>query len=135
MPHVLLIDDDKDCLTALANRLRFAFRGQNVEVDVADSAITGLMLCHASYYDVLIVDVLMPGTTGLKFVEQLRRTKPDVPVIMISGGDVTRCEEQAAVLGLVAVLPKPLDFAKLLRTIQEVLESDKSSTSDRHPRR
>ncbi|HKO19026.1 MAG TPA: response regulator, partial [Acidobacteriaceae bacterium] len=135
MPHVLLIDDDKDCLTALANRLRFAFRGQNVEVDVADSAITGLMLCHASSYDVLIVDVLMPGTTGLKFVEQLRRTKPDVPLIMISGGDVARCEEQAGVLGVVAVLPKPLDFATLLRTIHEVLESDKSSTSDRRPRR
>jgi YesN/AraC family two-component response regulator len=55
-------------------------------VDVADSAIAGLMLCHASYYDVLIVDVLMPGTTGLNFVEQLRRTRRDVVVIMISGG-------------------------------------------------
>lgn len=86
--HILLIDDDKDCLTALGDRLRFAFRGQTVEVDVADSASQGLMLCHASYYNVLIIDVLMPGTTGLKFVEQLRRTKPNVPVIMISGGDV-----------------------------------------------
>jgi hypothetical protein len=50
MPHVLLADDDKECLTPLADRLRFAFGGQNIEVDVADSAITGLMLCHASYY-------------------------------------------------------------------------------------
>jgi hypothetical protein len=41
MPHVLLIDDDKDCLMALANRLRFGFRGQDIEVDVADSATTG----------------------------------------------------------------------------------------------
>ena len=102
MRHILLIDDDKDCLTALGDRLRFVFRGQNVEVDVADSAITGLMLCHASYYDVLIVDLLMPGTTGLKFVEQLRRTKPNVAVTMISGGDVKSCEEQAAVLGVIA---------------------------------
>jgi DNA-binding NtrC family response regulator len=131
MPHVLLIDDDKDCLMALANRLRFAFKGQRVEVDVADSAITGLMLCHASSYDVLIVDVLMPGTTGLTFVEQLRRTNPTVPVILISGGDLQRCEKQAAVLGIVAVLPKPLDFAKLHRIIHEMLESDRSSSSDR----
>lgn len=134
MPHVLLIDDDKDCLTALANRLRFAFRGQNIEVEVADSAITGLTLCHASSYDLLIVDVLMPGTTGLKFVEQLRRTQPHVPVIMISGGDVKSCEEQAAVLGVVACLPKPLDFAKLLRIINEELESDKPSPSVRRHR-
>ena len=134
MPHVLLIDDDKDCITALANRLRFAFRGQNVEVDVADSAITGLMLCHASCYDVLIVDVLMPTTTGLKFVEQVRRTQPNVPVIMISGGDVKSFEEQAAVLGVIACLPKPLDFSKLLSIINEVLEGDKPTTSvRRHP--
>jgi DNA-binding NtrC family response regulator len=133
VPLVLLIDDDKDCLMALANRLRFAFKGQHVEVDVADSAITGLMLCHASSYDVVIVDVLMPGTTGLMFVEQLRRTKPTVPVILISGGDLQRWEEQAAPLGVVAVLPKPLDFAKLHRIVHEVLESDKSSTSNRGP--
>lgn len=103
-------------------RSGFAFRGQNVEADVADSAITGIMLCHASYYDVLIVDVLMPGTTRLNFVEQLRRTQPNVPVIMISGGDVKSCEEEATVLGVVACQPKPLDFAKLLRLINEVLE-------------
>jgi DNA-binding response OmpR family regulator len=71
VPHVLLIDDDKDCLTALANRLRFAFRGQDVEVDVADSAATGLILSHATPYHTLIVDVLMPGMNGVKFVEQL----------------------------------------------------------------
>lgn len=92
------------------------------------------MLCHTSNYDILIVDVLMPGMTGLNFVEQLRRTKPTIPVIMISGGDVKSCEEQAAVLGVVASLPKPLDFAKLLGIINEVLESDKPRSSIRRHR-
>jgi DNA-binding NtrC family response regulator len=131
--HVLLVDDDPDCLTALANRLRFAFKGQDVEIDVADSAATGLILSHATHYDALIVDVLMPGTTGLKFVEQLRRTQPNVPVIMISGDDVRSCEEQAAQLGVIACLPKPVDFAKLRRILTEVLESKAgTSVSRRH---
>jgi DNA-binding NtrC family response regulator len=130
VPHVLLIDDDKDCLTALANRLRFVFRGQNLEVDVADSAITG-MLSHAVHYDALIVDVLMPGTNGLKFVEQLRRIQPLVPAIMISGGDLKTCEEQAAQLGVIACLPKPVDFSKLRGILSEVLESKRGTSVPR----
>jgi DNA-binding NtrC family response regulator len=76
----------------------------------------------------------MPGTTELNFVEQLRRTRRDVPVIMISGGDVKSCEEQARVLGVLASLPKPLDFAKLLRITNQVLESEKRSPSVRRHR-
>ena len=131
MPHVLLVDDDKDCLTALANRLRFAFRGQNLDVDVADSAATGLILSHAAHYDAIIVDLLMPGVSGVKFVEQLRHTQRNVPVIMISGSDVTCSEEQTARLGVIACLPKPVDFSKLRRLLSEVLEGEQAGTSGR----
>ena len=127
MPHLLLVDDDRDCLTALSNRLHFALRGQGVEVDVADSAATGLILAHAAHYDALIVDVLMPNINGFKFVEQLRRTQPNVPIIMMSGWDVKRCEEQAERLGLLACLPKPIDFSTLLMLVHEVLDDDKQS--------
>jgi two-component system response regulator CiaR len=126
VPHVLLVDDDKDCLTALANRLRFAFRGQHLDVDVADSAATGLILSHAAHYDAIIVDLLMPGVSGVKFVEQLRHTQRNVPVIMISG-----CEEQTARLGVVACLPKPVDFSELRRLLSEVLEGEQAGTSVR----
>ncbi|MBA2253064.1 MAG: response regulator [Nitrospirales bacterium] len=125
MPHLLLVDDDRDCLTALSNRLRFAFRGQGLEVDVADSAASGLISSHGAHYDALIVDVLMPGINGLKFVEQLRRTQPHVPIIMMSGWDVKSCEEQAARLGLIACLPKPIDFSRLRALLHEVLDDEK----------
>ncbi len=136
MPHILLIDDDRDCLTALSNRLRFAFRKQSLVVDIADSAVSGLIASHATHYDTLIVDVLMPGTNGLKFVEQLRRTQPDVPVIMMSGWDVKSCEEQADRLGLVACLPKPIEFSQLCTLVNDVLDKKHSSPrqqSVRHP--
>lgn len=127
MPHILLIDDDRDCLTALSNRLRFAFRTHPLAVDMADSATTGLIASHATHYDALIVDVLMPGTNGLKFLEQLQRTQPDVPIIMISGWDVKGSEEQADRLGLVACLPKPIEFSMLRTLVKEVLENKHGS--------
>ncbi len=127
MPHILLIDDDRDCLTALSNRLRFAFREQSLAVDMADSATTGLIASRATHYDALIVDVLMPGTNGFKFVEQLQRTQPDVPIILISGWDVKSSEERADRLGLVACLPKPIEFSMLCALVKEVLEKKHGS--------
>ena len=136
MPHILLIEDDRDCLTALSNRLRFAFREQSLAVDMADSAATGLIASHATHYDALIVDVLMPGTNGPKFVEQLRRTRHDIPIIMMSGWDVKTSEEQADRLGLVACLPKPIEFSMLCTIVKEVLEKKHGSPRQqgvRHP--
>ena len=63
MPHILLVDDDPICLAALAQRLRFGFREQRLEVDVADSAAAALILAHIHHYDALIVDLIMPGVT------------------------------------------------------------------------
>src|ERR687898_183784 len=101
-PQILLVDDDPECLTALSNRLGFAFRGQSLAVEVADSAANGLIASQTAHYDTVIVDIVMPGTNGFKFVEQLRRTQPDIPIIMISGWDMKSGQEQAERLGLVA---------------------------------
>ncbi len=125
MPHVMLVDDDRECLLALSNRLKFAFRGYGLKVDIADGAATGLILAHEGHYDALLVDVLMSGINGLKFVEQLRHTQPRVPIIMMTGGDVNTCEEQAARLGLMACLSKPIDFVQLRLLVHEVLKDEK----------
>ena len=121
MPHVLLVDDDRECLTALSNRLRFAFRNHALKVDSADCATTGLILAHEGRYDALVVDVCMPGINGIKFVEQLRRTQPNVPIVMMTGWDITACEEHAAWLGVIACLSKPIEFAQLLGLLANLL--------------
>ena len=60
------------CLRALAHRLRFVF-GRTLCVDVTDYATEALILARAHQYDVLIVDVVMPGGMGVKFIEQVAR--------------------------------------------------------------
>jgi len=120
--RLLLIDDDRECLMALSNRLRFALRDQRMEVDVAESAATGLILAHAAHYDALIVDLIMPGVPGFKFIEQLAHIQPVAPIIVMSGFDVERCEEEVHRLGLTAFLPKPIDFAQLRTGLMAVLQ-------------
>jgi DNA-binding NarL/FixJ family response regulator len=106
VPHILLVDDDPMCLAALAQRLRFGFREQRLEVDVADSAAAALILAHIHHYDALIVDLIMPGVTRFKFIEQLAHIQSDTPIIVMSGFDVERCEEEVHRLGLTAFLPE-----------------------------
>ena len=86
MPRILLVDDDPECLLALSNRLRFAFRKHGLKVDTAECAVTGLILAHEYHYDALFVDVVMPGITGLKFVEQLRVAATDARIFTDGGG-------------------------------------------------
>jgi Response regulator containing CheY-like receiver, AAA-type ATPase, and DNA-binding domains len=119
--HILVVDDDPVCLAALAQRLRFAFREQGLEVDVAGSAAAALILTHSHHYDALIVDLIMPGVTRFKFIEQLAHFQAEVPIIVMSGFDVERCDEEVRRLGLTAFLPKPIDFAQLCRGLTAVL--------------
>jgi DNA-binding response OmpR family regulator len=121
VPHILLVDDDSICLAALAQRLRFVFRGHELEVDVASSAAAALILAHTHRYDALIVDLIMPGVTRFKFIEQLAYFQSQVPIIVMSGFDVERCEEEVRRLGLTAFLPKPIDFTQLRLGLTAVL--------------
>ncbi|WP_447985582.1 response regulator transcription factor [Nitrospira sp. Nam74] len=122
LPQILLVDDDPECLIALSHRLRFAFRGQSLAVDVADCAASGLIAAKTARYDAVIVDIVMPGTNGFTFAEQLRRTQPGIPIIMITGWDVKSGQEQAERLGLVACLSKPIEFSVLCTAVKGLLE-------------
>ena len=74
-------------MRALAARLAFWFRPIKPVIDTADAAFTGLILAGQHSYDCLIVDVVMPGVNGLKFVEQVRERQPDAQEQAAHGPD------------------------------------------------
>ncbi|WP_447976873.1 response regulator [Candidatus Nitrospira bockiana] len=121
MPRVLIVDDDRDGLTALAQRLRFALREFGLEVDTADSASSAVIQARTCQYDLMIVDAIMPGTTGLKFIEQMRATQPNVPIILMSGADQD-FSQAVRVLDLFAFVPKPIEFSELRNLVVAAIE-------------
>lgn len=131
MAHLLLVDDDPACLVALAERLRFGLRKQQLKVDATDSAAEALILAHTYHYDAVLVDLIMPGVTRFKFIEQLAQLQPNVPIIVMSGFDVERCEEEVRRLGLTAFLPKPIDFSQLQRGLVAVLPNNSTQARAR----
>src|SRR5919109_5234558 len=88
MVRILLIDSDPDCLTALAQRLSFAFRHLSLDVDKADSACSALLLARERPYDLMIVDEAMREAVRGTLLEQLRALHPDAPVILTSGCEI-----------------------------------------------
>ena len=89
------------------------------EIKVAGDGNTALMLCHAENFEMLIVDHLLPGMSGLQFVKAVRLMDRyrDVPVVMVTADDEPRLREEAKASGITDFLHKPVEavaFRKLL---------------------
>jgi CheY-like chemotaxis protein len=83
-----------------------------------------LTLADARRPDVAVLDIQMPGMTGLHLLEQLRRHDPELPAILMSGHraehpGITEARER----GGVAYVGKPIDFDELLRTLGRLVRA------------
>jgi DNA-binding response OmpR family regulator len=117
--RVLLIDDEKDLVMALAERL--GFRG--VSADFALQGEEALEMLRTSTYDLVLLDVILPGMPGVEVLREIRREHPGVPVIMISGhgAPVDLPEHKAG--GAYDCLGKPIDIDVLVARMQEAIDS------------
>ena len=118
MAHLLLIDDDPNTLASLSR----AFRLAGHEATVCDNARRAVELIGQHRYDVILSDVVMPGTDGLTLLEQLKGLDVAAPVVMISGQATVEMAVRATKLGAVDFLEKPLSTDKLLLTVENALK-------------
>lgn len=117
---VLIVDDEEDFARTLASRLEL----RGLRAQCAFSGEQGLERLAEEPFDVLLLDMRMPGLSGVDVLRKLRleRFKPGsetLPVIVVSG----HCSEQdcaeAAALGIQGHLAKPLDMEALLLNVSE----------------
>ena len=121
-PTLYLIDDDaavSRALEAVGNFLR-------VPVLAFSSAENFLKFDFANAAGCLIVDIRLPGMSGLELQAALRERSCDLPVIIISGHADVPLAVEAMRLGALTVLEKPFPFERLKTHIQEALELDRS---------
>lgn len=115
--RLLIVDDDANTLASLSR----AFRLAGHEATVCDTADRGLQAARDAYFDLIFSDVVMPGKDGLTFLEELRKSGDQTPVVMISGQAHIEMAVRATKLGAMDFLEKPLSTEKLLLTIDNVL--------------
>ena len=118
MAQILLIDDDDLLRGVLAKALVHA---GHVVIQAADGQ-QGVELARATAVDLVITDLIMPVQEGVETIVKLRRERPDLPIIAISGG-VTHSKlylDIAAKIGARRILAKPFTPQELLAAIDEV---------------
>jgi len=119
MANLILIEDDKDLREILAMSLADAGH----VVRQAKEGREALTMFHREPSDVVITDLIMPGKEGLETIVSLRKERPKLPIIAISGG----VEHSPVYLGLAArlgaqrTLAKPFKIEELLKAIDDVL--------------
>jgi CheY-like chemotaxis protein len=122
IPHkdatILLVDDDASARKSMHRILRYA--GYRVLEASSGKRAMAVFARHSSQVDLLIADGVMPGMGGLDLVEKLRRQRPDLKVLLISGYQDAPATHQVAP---VALIHKPFAGAALIEKIGEVLNS------------
>jgi len=116
----LLVVDDNEMNRDMLSR-RLTQRG--FQVEVAEDGAQALLKISGSRYDLVLLDVMMPGISGLEVLETLRRTyaMADLPVIMATAKDQSEDIVEALKLGANDYVTKPLDFPVVMARVQTQL--------------
>jgi CheY-like chemotaxis protein len=117
VPYILVVDDDQDTCRNLADILT----DLGYRVDTAPDGPTGLDLVRKNAYDVALLDFKMPGMTGLELYREIRKVRAGTVAIIVSAYTNAATREEALGAGAWHVLPKPVDFPKLLGLVAEAV--------------
>ena len=118
MPGVLVIDDDR----SVVHLIRAACKQIDIEVLAAESADEGLALLKKSQPDVLLLDIFLPGKSGIELFDQIRKLDERVPVIFITAVGESDTAIEAMKLGALDFLLKPLDVGRVKELVHQALE-------------
>ena len=117
MSSILIVDDEAGVRASLGAVLR----DEGYTVDTTESGEACLELVHQRTYDLVLLDIWLPGMDGLAALEQLVHRAPDVPVIMISGHANIESAVRATKLGAFDFIEKPLSLEKTVLVVRNAL--------------
>ncbi|MBE0640128.1 MAG: sigma-54-dependent Fis family transcriptional regulator [Bacteroidales bacterium] len=117
MAKILVIDDER----SIRNTLRDILEYENYKVDDAENGMEGLKLANSKKYDLILLDIKMPGMDGIETLEHIMKFS-DTPVVMISGHGTIETAVEAIKKGAYDYIAKPLDLNRLLVTIRNAVD-------------
>ncbi|MBW1981254.1 MAG: response regulator [Deltaproteobacteria bacterium] len=119
--RVLLVDDEEEFVSTLSERL--GLRG--ITADTALDGEEALAKMSEQTYDVVILDLLMPGLGGLEVLKRVKMLSPQTEVILLTGHGATREGIEGMRLGAFDYLMKPLDIEELLEKMEEAVKAQR----------
>ena len=118
---ILVVDDEEHQLDTVRRGLFLC--GYKCEcVQDVDSALKKLRGENGDSFDLILTDLTMPGSSGLNLIEQAHKTKPNLPIIVVTGLAATSEVDSVRAMGI-PVLQKPFEPDGLDKAIRELLDS------------
>ena len=108
--RLLIVEDE----VRLASALQRGLTAEGFTVDIAHTGPDGLHAASEMSYDAVLLDIMLPGLSGYRIIEQLRAAENWVPILMLTAKDGEYDEADALDLGADDYLTKPFSFVVLL---------------------
>jgi DNA-binding response OmpR family regulator len=123
--RLLLIEDEKKVADFVARGLR----AERYAVDIVHEGDTGWQMVSSVDYDLIILDLMLPGVPGIEILRRLRRNGKNAAVLVLTARDATRDKVENFEAGADDYLTKPFAFAELLVRVKALLRRPPSSRS------
>ena len=115
--RVLVVDDD----AVVGHSINRVLTGQGYQVREAMSGMEALEELGHQRYDMVFTDIRMPGMDGLDMASRMKKSYPEMPVVVITGYGTEASEKQANALGVAGFLRKPLSPDTIIEQAERVL--------------
>ncbi|MFH2218994.1 MAG: response regulator [Pseudomonadota bacterium] len=118
-PKLLLVDDEKDFVDTLAERLQL----RGYQVLTASDGERALQIIENDPPHLVVLDLLMPGISGLDVLQQVKARAPQLPVILLTGRGSATEGAEGMQLGAHDYLMKPVKIDELIRKMEEAVKN------------
>jgi len=120
MPKILIIEDEAAIRRVLTKIL--AEENDSYQVEEAEDGLAGVEKIKNEDYDLVLCDIKMPKMDGVEVLEAVKKIKPEIPVVMISGHGDLETAVNTMRLGAFDYISKPPDLNRLLNTVRNALD-------------
>ena len=118
--RILVVEDEKRIADFLGRGLESA----GYDVDIAPDGQTAIDLVHATDYDLITLDMMLPDMDGIRVLEKIRNRKTNPPVLILSARGAVEDRVKGLELGADDYLTKPFAFVELLARVRVLLRRD-----------
>jgi DNA-binding NtrC family response regulator len=120
MSKILIIEDEASIRRVLVKIL--SEENDTYQVDEAEDGVAGLDKIKNNDYDLVLCDIKMPKMDGVEVLEEVKKIKPEIPMVMISGHGDMETAIHTMRLGAFDYISKPPDLNRLLNTVRNALD-------------
>jgi two-component system, NtrC family, nitrogen regulation response regulator NtrX len=120
MPRILIIEDEAAIRRVLTKIL--AEENDTYQVEEAEDGLAGIEKLKNEDYDLVLCDIKMPKMDGVEVLEAVKKIKPEIPMVMISGHGDLETAVNTMRLGAFDYISKPPDLNRLLNTVRNALD-------------